>query len=60
MRKVTLGELEQARKVLAAKRYACADGLLQDALEIAEALIKEIIRECEEKHLDYVKLEELE
>ncbi len=59
MRKITLEELEQARRVLAAKRYACADGLLQDALEIAEAIISETIRECKEKHLYYVRLEEL-
>jgi len=59
MRKVTLKELEQARSILAAKRYACGDGLLQDALEIAEALIKENIREAKEAHATYIKLEEL-
>jgi len=60
MRKVTLEELEQARKILAAKRYACGDGLLQDALEIAECLIATQKSIMIPGQIEYVILEELE
>jgi len=60
MRRVTLKELEQARKILAAKRYACGDGLLQDALEIGEALIKLAIHDMGRRELNYILLEEPE
>jgi hypothetical protein len=59
MRKITLEELERACRMLAAKRHACGDGLLQDALEIGEAVIRETIRECREAHTNFIVLEDI-
>lgn len=58
MRKITREELEQARRILAAKRYAIGDGLLQEALEIAECLILTTLSVMGE--IDYVFVEDIE
>jgi len=60
VRKISREQLELAKKMLAVKRYSCGDGLLQDALEVAECLILTQLTMVGPEKTDYIYVEDLE